>query len=70
MRSVQALLEFYELESAAGVYELRLTADGQGIEWVSRGPQGEEVTDIEPAASVWLRLKLWWLSLVVPEEEL
>jgi cardiolipin synthase C len=65
---VQALLDFYGMESALGVYELRLKPDGQGIEWVGRNPQGVESIHSDPQIDCWLRLKLWLSSLVVPED--
>ena len=45
---VQALLDFYGMESALSVYELRLTPDGQNIEWVGRDPQGVESIHSDP----------------------
>lgn len=65
---VQALLDFYGMESALGVYELRLKPDGQGIEWVGRDPRGEESIHGDPQIDCWLRFKLWLSSLVVPED--
>jgi putative cardiolipin synthase len=65
---VQALLDFYGIESATGVYELRLKPDGRNIEWVGHGPQGEELVDSDPETDWWLRFKLWLWSLVVPED--
>nr|WP_246312360.1 phospholipase D family protein [Aquabacterium terrae] len=67
---VAALIDFYRLEAAVGVYELRLKGDGRSIEWVGRDAGGEESLDDDPEASWWLRAKLWLLSLIVPEDEL
>jgi putative cardiolipin synthase len=65
---VQALLDFYGMESALGVYELRLKPDGQGIEWVGRDSQGVESIHSDPEIDCWIRVKLWLSSLVVPED--
>ena len=45
---------------ASGAYKLRLSADGQHIEWVEVDAEGHEVvhTD-EPDNNPWLRLQLW-----------
>lgn len=65
---VRELLDFYGMESALGVYELRLKPDGQSIEWVGRDAQGAASIDRDPQFDCWLRLKLWLSSLVVPED--
>ena len=54
---------------ASGAYELRLSADGQRIEWVETYADGHHVvhTD-EPDANPWLRLKLWLVWPFVSDE--
>lgn len=65
---VQTLLDFYGMESALGVYELRLKPDGQNIEWVGRDAQGVESIHGDPQVDCWLRFRLWLSSLLVPED--
>ena len=54
---------------ASGAYKLRLSADGQRIEWVETDADGHQVvhTD-EPGHNPWLRLKLWLVWPFVSEE--
>jgi putative cardiolipin synthase len=52
----------------AGSYKLRLAADGDHIEWVSRNGERELVTRDEPGATPLSRLWLWLLSHVIGEE--
>jgi putative cardiolipin synthase len=65
---VKALLDFYRIESATGVYQLKLQADGHGIRWVGLRDGREVSEDTEPEYDTWLRFKLWLWSLVVSEE--
>jgi putative cardiolipin synthase len=45
---------------ASGAYKLRLSADGQRIEWLEADVDGHEVAHTsEPDDNLWLRLKLW-----------
>jgi len=52
-----------------GIYRLRLAADGETIEWVSRGSDGKEhgLTE-EPDNDRLTRLKLWLIGPLAPEE--
>jgi putative cardiolipin synthase len=51
-----------------GTYRLRLTADGEHIEWVETDSGGREhVHASEPGDDPWLRFKLWLLAPWVPE---
>ncbi len=59
---------------SAGLWEVRLAADGRTLEWVGRdgsastdGP-GAERLSAEPAPPWWQRLKLWLLYLLVPDD--
>jgi putative cardiolipin synthase len=52
----------------AGAYKLRLAADGDHIEWVSRNGEQEVVTRDEPGATPLSRLWLWMLSHFVSED--
>ena len=59
------------MSDLASVYQLRLAADGQGIEWIERNGEGQEtVHSEEPETSPWLRFKLWLLGPLVPLGEL
>lgn len=56
------------LMSLGTMTKLQLAADGQTIERVSVDANGQRsVTTQEPAASAWLRFKLWLLSLFTEE---
>ena len=53
----------------AGIYRLRLAADGETIEWVARGSDGKEHAAVEEPDHSWLeRLKLWLIGPLAPEE--
>ena len=65
---VKALLDFYRIESATGVYQLKLQEDGRGIRWVGLRDGREVSEDTEPEYDTWLRFKLWLWSLVISEE--
>jgi putative cardiolipin synthase len=68
---VQQRLAFYRADALTGVYEVRLKPDGQSLEWVGIDPEGdEERLDAEPESNWLLRLKLYLMSLVVPEDQL
>jgi cardiolipin synthase C len=54
---------------ASGAYRLRLTADGERIEWVHKNARGEEIVQREEPDDTWpLRLRLWLLSLFIGED--
>ena len=53
----------------AGIYRLRLAADGETIEWVARGNDGKEHAIAEEPDHNWLeRLKLWLIGPLASEE--
>ena len=54
---------------ATGAYRLRLSADGEHVEWVEIDPDGTQIvyTD-EPGGHWWLRFKQWLLSPFVSDE--
>ncbi|WP_395704241.1 phospholipase D family protein [Aquabacterium sp.] len=63
------LLRVIDLDRLQSAYRVRLRANGQGLEWIGTGvDDDEEVLDHEPDASLWLRIKTWLLSPLVPEE--
>jgi phosphatidylserine/phosphatidylglycerophosphate/cardiolipin synthase-like enzyme len=51
-----------------GVFEVRLKPDGAGLQWVGRDADGEQTLDDEPEATLWQRLRLKLMSLLVPED--
>ena len=54
---------------ASGAYKLRLSADGQRIEWVEVDADGQEVVHTnEPDDNPWLRLQLWLLWPFVSDD--
>ncbi|MBI5259054.1 MAG: phospholipase D family protein [Burkholderiales bacterium] len=64
-RELQRVIDLDRLQSA---YRVRLRADGHGLEWLSIDDDREVVLDTEPDASLWLRIRTWLLSPLVPEE--
>jgi cardiolipin synthase C len=49
-------------------YAVRLTDDGQSLEWVTRGPTGEVIYSSEPEAGFFRRLLVPLLQVTVPED--
>ena len=45
-------------------YEVRLTDDGEALQWIERGPAGEKRHDTEPGAGALRRLGVKLLSLL------
>jgi hypothetical protein len=65
------LYRAFRIEEAAGVYRVRLAADGTTLVWSVLDEEGrEETLDHEPDASWWRRLRVRLLSLFVPEGQL
>lgn len=63
------LLRVIDLDRLQSAYRVRLRANGSGIEWLGAGvDEDDEVLQSEPDASLWLRIKTWLLSPLVPEE--
>ena len=57
-----------ERNDVRGAYQVRLRPDGQGLQWVALLGEGRsEVLDEDPEFQPWERLRLWFLSLFVPE---
>jgi phosphatidylserine/phosphatidylglycerophosphate/cardiolipin synthase-like enzyme len=57
-----------ERSEVRGAYQVRLRPDGQGLQWVALLGEGRtEVLDEDPEFQPWERLRLWFLSLFVPE---
>jgi cardiolipin synthase C len=65
------LYRAFRIEEAAGVYRVRLAADGTTLVWSVLDEEGrEETLDHEPDASWWRRLRVRVLSVFVPEGQL
>lgn len=66
-REIIRVIDIDRLQSA---YRLRLGKNGTGIEWLGMDDDKEVVLTTEPDTSLWLRIKSWLLSPLVPEEQL
>ncbi|MGJ7526385.1 phospholipase D-like domain-containing protein [Variovorax sp. GB1P17] len=56
---------------AGSAYALRLDANGQGVEWVERGDDGQQtVYDVPPETTAWQRLRLRLMAPFIPVHEL
>jgi putative cardiolipin synthase len=63
------VLRLLDNHSIAGIYRLRLAADGETIEWWSRGPDGKmRFTKVEPDNSWTLQMQQLLLEPLVAEE--
>ena len=50
------------------VWRLKLAADANSIVWTSGPAEELSIQTSEPDAGLWLRLKLFFLGLLVPEK--
>jgi putative cardiolipin synthase len=64
-RELQRVIDLDRLQSA---YRVRFRGNGSGLEWLGTDEDGDMVLHEEPDSSLWLRLRLWLLSPLVPEE--
>jgi putative cardiolipin synthase len=64
---VLRVINISKLQSA---YRLRLGADGQSLEWLTRDDNGEVILHAEPDSTFLLRLQSVFFSPFVPEQEL
>jgi putative cardiolipin synthase len=56
---------------AGSAYRVRLSRDGEHIEWVELDDDGRDtVYDVPPETTGWMRFKMWLLGPFVPESEL
>jgi putative cardiolipin synthase len=65
----QVIRYAYQLDDAAGVYQVTLTPQGH-IRWVGTGDVDNEVLDDEPDSSMLTRLQLLLFSWFVPTDQL
>lgn len=64
----QQVLEEIRVARSVGTYEVRLRPDGQSMEWVSRDEDQEQILTSEPRPGWLERLRLWLLTLLVPDD--
>ena len=63
------LIRIIDIDRLQSAYKVRLAPGGRGgVEWLSMQDDGEMVLQTEPDTSLWLRLKAWLLTPLVPEE--
>ena len=57
-----------ERADVRGSYQVRLKPDGRSLQWVALLGEGRsETLDEDPEFNLWERLRLWLISLFVPE---
>jgi cardiolipin synthase C len=67
-RQILAWFNSAERADVKGSYQVRLKPDGKTLQWVALlGGGRSEVLEEEPEFDPWLRMRLWLLSLIVPE---
>ncbi|HTD06278.1 phospholipase D family protein [Undibacterium sp.] len=62
------LLNIIDIDRLQSAYRVRLSPTGHGLEWLTADDEKEMILDKEPDSTPWLRLKLWLLGPLVPEE--
>jgi putative cardiolipin synthase len=60
----QGLTRFFDVEVPMLAYEVRLTADGNSLEWVERTASGEKRYDTEPGTDWPARMRVEMLSIL------
>ena len=58
------LAAFFDTVVPLAAYEVRLTPDGQSLEWIEQSPSGDKRYDIEPGTSWLLRTGIGILSIL------
>ena len=66
----EMVLAGFKVDTMAGVYQVKLRPDGEGMRWVAVDGERTEELDVDPDTSLWQRLRLMLLSLFVPESQL
>ena len=64
------LIRVIDIDRLQSAYRVILNTDGSGVTWMSMDDDKEVLLTTEPDTSLWLRLKAWLLSPLVPEEQL
>lgn len=62
------LLNIIDIDRLQSAYRVRLSPTGHGLQWLTADDEKEKILDTEPDSTPWLRLKLWLLGPLVPEE--
>jgi putative cardiolipin synthase len=58
------LTRFFDVEVPTLAYEVRLSADGKGLEWIERSASGEKHYDTDPETSWSTRMGVELLSIL------
>jgi len=67
-REILASFNSKERADVRGSYQVRLKPDGRSLQWVALLGEGRsETLDEDPEFNLWERLRLWLISLFVPE---
>jgi putative cardiolipin synthase len=64
------VLDAFKVDALAGVYEVKLRENGTGVRWTAIDGETNEELDVDPDTSVWQRLRLMLMYLIVPESQL
>jgi phosphatidylserine/phosphatidylglycerophosphate/cardiolipin synthase-like enzyme len=62
------ILDGFKIGNLSSVYQVQLKPDGSGVQWTARDENGVETLTNEPDASLWQRMRLFFLFLFVPED--
>ncbi|WP_188564583.1 phospholipase D family protein [Undibacterium terreum] len=62
------LLNIIDIDRLQSAYRVRLSPSGHGLEWLGADDEQEMVLKTEPDATSWIRLKLWLLGPLIPDE--
>ncbi len=66
----EMVLAAFKVSTLAGVYQVKLRPHGMGVRWIAVDADSPEELDVDPDTSLWLRVRLILLSLLVPESQL
>ncbi|MFZ6644865.1 phospholipase D family protein [Undibacterium sp. TJN25] len=62
------LLNIIDIDRLQSAYRVRLDPSGHGLQWLTADDEKEMILNTEPDSTPWLRLKLWLLGPLIPEE--
>ncbi|MES2070685.1 MAG: phospholipase D family protein [Pseudomonadota bacterium] len=62
------LLNIIDIDRLQSAYRVRLSPQGYGLEWLGADDEKEMILNTEPDSTTWMRLKLWLLGPLIPEE--
>jgi phosphatidylserine/phosphatidylglycerophosphate/cardiolipin synthase-like enzyme len=66
----EMVLAAFKVDQLAGVYQVKLRPHGMGVRWVAIDADRPEELEVDPDTSLWQRMRLMLLSLLVPESQL